>query len=93
MGEFAEHASKVPPWAWVLIYVGGGGAIGAGGVGFVSHETRGAPTVSTDPGGALSQAQSELEELKRNHENMVISLNMITQHLTKALYACEGGEQ
>ncbi len=71
--------SNMPPWGWVLVYLAGGSAIGVGGFGL----TQGQPSQDVveecpDPGFQLFQAQQEIEDLKKAHESMVVSLNMIT---------------
>lgn len=76
--------SNMPPWAWVVVYLAGGSAIGVGGLELTSKSSE-APTTEEcpDPAFALYQAQQEIDELKKSHESMVTSFQMITALLSE----------
>ncbi len=73
--------SNMPPWGWILIYMFGGGALGVGGVELShgSHEPVECPEESDE----LSKANREIKTLKKAHESLVFSFNMMTGLLSE----------
>lgn len=80
--------SQMPPWAWILIYVAGGGALGVGGLELTHSSRKQEPAEVVQPtcldeADELKKAKREIRDLKAAHENMVSNFTLLTDLLSK----------
>ena len=80
--------SQMPPWAWILVYMAGGGALGVGGIELThsSHKAEqpeSVPQECPDDEGELKKAKREIRDLEAAHENMVANFTLLTDLLSK----------